>query len=297
MLVLVSLTLSACVSRDAIDQAVNDPERIEISPASEISFDPSKTWAVIELPSRAVRTGIQIFCDMQGTRAYRPRKSTFSGRCEDQRSFTVGTFDGNVFFSAKRTQLPDGTVLAVYEIEEPQSGEFAPIAKSVNANFPLRVFVDERPVYRFQRGAVHLLSRLQSDEAKLRARFVEAFPDTASRLSGQILRSFQPVCDGSNRSPTCGVGAGAGVRGPVIIQEARDGSRTVLNAEVTPEPEAVSPVKFPVVAGSPPLFEGGKYSDFSPEQISAYCAQDWSARVNAAGRTEYNPCKRRDAFR
>lgn len=295
-LVLSLLTLSACVSRDAIDRAVNDPERIEIVPLNEISFDASKTWAAIELASRSVRTGILVFCDMRGTRRYRPQKTTLSGRCGDQRSFTIGTFDGSVFFEATRTQLPDGTLLAIYEIEDPMSGEFAPIARSVNANFPLQVLVDQRPVYQFQRGAVHLLARPQSDQANLRGAFLGAFPDTETRLSGRILRTFQPICDGNKRTPKCGVGAESGVRGPVIIRESRDGTRTVLNAPASAPQQTAPAQTYATVPGSPPLVEGTRYSAFTPAQINAYCAQDWSERVRADGRTEYNPCKRKDAF-
>lgn len=50
-------------------------------------------------------------------------------------------------------------------------------------------------------------------------------------------------------------------------------------------------------AAMPPLFEGSRYADFTPEQISAFCGEDWETRISASGRTEYNPCHRRDAFR
>lgn len=296
LLLLLSLALSACVSRDAIDRAVNDPERIEIVPLNEITFDPSKTWAAIELASRSVRTGILVFCDMRGTRSYRPQKTTWSGRCGDQQSFAIGTYDGSVFFDATRTQLPDGTLLAIYEIEDPMSGEFAPIARSVNANFPLQVLVDERPVYQFQRGAVHVLARPQSNQTNLRSAFLNAFPGTETRVSGRTLRTFQPICDGNNRTPTCGVGPESGVRGPVIIRESRDGTRTVLNTPAS-APRQSAPVQtYDAVPGSPPLVEGTRYASFTPEQIKAYCAQDWSERVRDDGRTEYNPCKRKNAF-
>ncbi|MEM9097313.1 MAG: hypothetical protein AAGC79_02220 [Pseudomonadota bacterium] len=53
---------------------------------------------------------------------------------------------------------------------------------------------------------------------------------------------------------------------------------------------------FPEVEGSPPLTEGTPYSAFTKEQIAAYCAQDWATRTRDDGRTEFNPCSRRDAF-
>lgn len=52
-----------------------------------------------------------------------------------------------------------------------------------------------------------------------------------------------------------------------------------------------------VVPGSPSLFEGTRYDAFSPQVIQAYCAQPWETRSSPLGRTEYNPCYRRDAFR
>lgn len=54
-------------------------------------------------------------------------------------------------------------------------------------------------------------------------------------------------------------------------------------------------VAAPVVVQS--LFEGSRYSAFSPTDIERYCAEPWETREGAGGRTEYNPCKRRDAFR
>lgn len=49
--------------------------------------------------------------------------------------------------------------------------------------------------------------------------------------------------------------------------------------------------------GLPPLYEGSDYSAFTKAQIERYCAEDWEVRTAPSGRTEYNPCKRRDAFR
>ena len=47
----------------------------------------------------------------------------------------------------------------------------------------------------------------------------------------------------------------------------------------------------------PPLYEGGRYADFTPDMLSLFCAQKWETRVATDGRTEYNPCYRRDAYR
>jgi hypothetical protein len=49
--------------------------------------------------------------------------------------------------------------------------------------------------------------------------------------------------------------------------------------------------------GLPPLYEGSAYAAFTKAQLERYCAEDWEVRTAPSGRTEYNPCKRRDAFR
>ncbi|MEM7211330.1 MAG: hypothetical protein AAF479_05440, partial [Pseudomonadota bacterium] len=56
-------------------------------------------------------------------------------------------------------------------------------------------------------------------------------------------------------------------------------------------------LEHPPVPGSPPLFEGTEYTAFTPEQLQAYCQQSWQMRISASGRTEYNPCTQRSAFR
>lgn len=45
------------------------------------------------------------------------------------------------------------------------------------------------------------------------------------------------------------------------------------------------------------LYEGSPYAAFSAAEIQSYCGQDWTTRVAANGRTEYNPCTQRSAFR
>ena len=54
---------------------------------------------------------------------------------------------------------------------------------------------------------------------------------------------------------------------------------------------------YPPIPGSPPLFEGSSYAAFTPAHIQAYCQQSWTTRIAASGRTEYNPCTQRSAFR
>lgn len=43
-------------------------------------------------------------------------------------------------------------------------------------------------------------------------------------------------------------------------------------------------------------YEGSPFSAFDATDIERLCAEPWETRVSADGRTEYNPCKRRDAF-
>lgn len=66
------------------------------------------------------------------------------------------------------------------------------------------------------------------------------------------------------------------------------------NSEDAPVP--VQTAAFPPVEGSPPLYEGTSYALFTGEQIAAYCDQNWESRKGADGRTEFNPCKQREAF-
>lgn len=51
----------------------------------------------------------------------------------------------------------------------------------------------------------------------------------------------------------------------------------------------------PMIDGPRPI-EGARLSSFSDTQMNAYCGQDWQERVAADGRTEFNPCTRKDAF-
>ncbi|MEM9061329.1 MAG: hypothetical protein AAGD13_12780 [Pseudomonadota bacterium] len=71
----------------------------------------------------------------------------------------------------------------------------------------------------------------------------------------------------------------------------------VQSSTSTSEQPAPSVSSFERIADSPPLYEGSSYAAFTKEQISAYCAQDWSTRNGPDGRTEYNPCTMRSAFR
>jgi hypothetical protein len=52
----------------------------------------------------------------------------------------------------------------------------------------------------------------------------------------------------------------------------------------------------PVLPSDGRLNEGAAYAAFSADDIQGFCAQSWETRRASDGRTEYNPCHRRDAF-
>jgi len=73
-------------------------------------------------------------------------------------------------------------------------------------------------------------------------------------------------------------------------------------AAAAPAPAAPSPEPAAQPGAAPPrpapeLYEGSPYAAFTPAEIQAYCDQGWDTRIAPNGRTEYNPCTRRDAFR
>jgi hypothetical protein len=51
----------------------------------------------------------------------------------------------------------------------------------------------------------------------------------------------------------------------------------------------------PAVAGPRPV-EGTLLSSFSNDQMQTYCGQTWEIRQASDGRTEFNPCHRKDEF-
>lgn len=63
-----------------------------------------------------------------------------------------------------------------------------------------------------------------------------------------------------------------------------------------PVAASVAAAEASTMAPDPRLYEGKPLSAFSQDEIRGFCAQDWRMRVNAEGRTEFNPCHRKDAF-
>ncbi|MEM6972418.1 MAG: hypothetical protein AAF577_06400 [Pseudomonadota bacterium] len=49
--------------------------------------------------------------------------------------------------------------------------------------------------------------------------------------------------------------------------------------------------------GGPIPYEGTRLSDFTRDEIQAYCAVEWTSRRGPDGRTLYNPCRKPTVFR
>lgn len=58
-----------------------------------------------------------------------------------------------------------------------------------------------------------------------------------------------------------------------------------------------APATVPASTAPRSLYEGSPYSAFTAAEIQSYCGQGWETRIAANGRTEYNPCTQRSAFR
>lgn len=76
---------------------------------------------------------------------------------------------------------------------------------------------------------------------------------------------------------------------------AEPSSRPVTQAVAKPTRQATVPA--PASRTPALLYEGSPYAAFTAAEIQAYCGQGWTTRVAANGRTEYNPCTQRSAFR
>ncbi|MEM7023869.1 MAG: hypothetical protein AAF637_14935 [Pseudomonadota bacterium] len=90
--------------------------------------------------------------------------------------------------------------------------------------------------------------------------------------------------------------------------EVRDVQEAALSRELAREIDLaltlVAQQRAPVAASvqsaplsAPSLFEGSPFSAFDASDIERYCAERWETRVAPDGRTEYNPCRRREVFR
>ena len=69
-----------------------------------------------------------------------------------------------------------------------------------------------------------------------------------------------------------------------------------LNRVAASAPATTTVAATPAVSAKS-LFEGSPFSAFDADDIVRFCAENWETRTADDGRTEYNPCKRRDAFR
>ncbi|MGF1553536.1 MAG: hypothetical protein ACFBWO_13720 [Paracoccaceae bacterium] len=86
-----------------------------------------------------------------------------------------------------------------------------------------------------------------------------------------------------------------GVIAPPVAPAVEEGTAAVVTAMDAPRETAAAPAVAASQAAS--LLEGARYAAFTEAQIADYCTQDWTTRTNREGRTEYNPCHERSAFR
>ncbi|MGG7568672.1 hypothetical protein ACQ5SO_21190 [Rhodovulum sp. DZ06] len=117
------------------------------------------------------------------------------------------------------------------------------------------------------------------------ALFLLAAGDEAAQLSD--LKGRYDAVSTAMTTKQCAraVDAQPGLAEPAAKGEGEDGAAQDLGAvAAAPEPEGPRPV------------EGARLASFSEAQMKTWCAQDWETRQAADGRTEFNPCSRRDAF-
>lgn len=99
---------------------------------------------------------------------------------------------------------------------------------------------------------------------------------------------------GTDCSPAREQNAAEAERSATLAREI-DQALNQVAAEPAATPVAAPAAATPVLVQS--LFEGSRYAAFSPEDIRRYCGEPWETRIGEGGRTEYNPCTRREVFR
>jgi hypothetical protein len=82
---------------------------------------------------------------------------------------------------------------------------------------------------------------------------------------------------------------------PAVPSAEIDAVTAAASTDTPTTPPATDGAYRPTVTGPRPV-EGTKISAFSDDEINAYCGQKWEERQAADGRTEFNPCHRKDAF-
>lgn len=150
-----------------------------------------------------------------------------------------------------------------------------------------REFIANVEMHDERSGALITSRRVTAD---LRRAFDLGIP-SMEFVVNSMLSSFLPRGSGGPVvTPTVATSASLLVETPPVRTDAKAAATQAV------VPNAPSQSENPAVPVPVPLFEGTSYALFTPQQISAYCAQSWTTRTAADGRTEYNPCTQRSAF-
>lgn len=284
-----------------------------VADPAAVTFAAGETY-VIQPVSLTAKENATTFCRLGNVTRYSVYPSGqlgYYGNCDQDIQIAVGP--------QSRVKLLNGMTVGVYRVQRAKDGVFGAVIEKYDQNTAVGIS-GPRPLYRFRPGAVNVLAPDAQSEAIFREAVQAAFPGIAGRMAGMIDGTLVPRCRGVGRNPgrpqslNCEALAGreaeqflarrttnaavlgriAGVRpsqpaaAPSAAASAPTGSAAAASAPAAPAA---------AVAGSPPLHEGASYAAFTPAQIQAYCAQDWRERTGADGRTEYNPCYRREVFR
>lgn len=312
-LILVAALLSACTPAKKQDPRVSATVAKE-TPASQVVLDPSETW-VISPTTLTERRGHTTWCRLGNVSrfsVYPSGSGSFYGNCDQD----IQIAEGPLQF----IKLADGTHAGVFKVSRAKNGQFARVTQKYGL-YDAVAISGVRPLHSFQVGGVHIAATNEANEASFREAVLNALPQVADRAQGQISGTLVPKCkanrargrlSGGVVSLTCDSLKGrlaTAEQKRLQAQQARIAAvnanlterlRKKRSAEATPVQQtttiASETTTSETVPGSPPLYEGSFYNAFTPQQIQSYCQQNWETRATSSGRTEYNPCKRRDAF-
>ncbi|MEM7212200.1 MAG: hypothetical protein AAF479_09950 [Pseudomonadota bacterium] len=305
-LVAVTVMLAGCEPPKKLDPTQKiEPARS--TEARKVSFAADKTYA-IRPTTLMMRDSYATYCRL--------------GQASQFVSFPVGAGEwyGNCNHDivlakgpAARVRLSNGQYAGVFEIERIKPGEFARVVESFNLSGAIPV-TDKMPLHRFRPNAIHILAADANSEESFRRAVLEAFPAIQPRTAGEITEVIVPRCKANRAqkdfggivSLSCDVLRGdeiAAERNRIARIKERSAAvnarvREILNEGKAPTKVdlAPPPSNSGTAMGSPALFEGSSYAAFTSAQLQAYCVQDWKTRTQSDGRTEYNPCHRKDAF-
>lgn len=317
-LVAVLAFVAGCANPDNLDPTKKIAPA-KSTAAAQVTFDPERSYA-IRPTTLDVRESFATYCRLGTASQYTVFAGSITGsqgNCNQDQIVAEGPI--------ARVRLGNGQLAGVFELDNATEGRFARVVDSYNLGGSIPV-TGAMPLHQFRANAVHVLASDSASEQAFQQAILQTFPSIQNRLAGRITETIAPRCK-ANRSKnapfkiaslTCDVLRGAQIAAERERQAKLSAERRVFSAELretlsqgkiptdaelaaaaaaAKEASAVSSAPTaPAIAGSPALFEGSKYAAFTPELIEAYCQQDWQTRVRADGRTEYNPCFRREAF-